>query len=135
LGLKEFQTLLYSKNFSNIEGEYYTINKGDKIASPYVVVNVIPDVLTVIPVCANVRRLVEMGGSYGIVIKNNVVEVSVGIDAPLVLSSINELGQQSVIFNGFVKKGTYTFSVQTKGLQWLIARQGDWIETQGILVD
>jgi hypothetical protein len=135
LGLKEFQTLLYSQNFSNIDGEYYTINKGDKIASPYVVINVIPDVLTVIPVCANVRRLVEVGGSYGIVIKNNVVEVSVGIDAPLVLSSINELGQQSVIFNGFVKKGTYTFSVQTKGLQWLIARQADWIETQGILVD
>lgn len=135
LGKKEFQSLLYSKNFSNIDGEYYTINKGDKIASPYVVINVIPDVLTVIPVCANVRRIIEFGGKYGIVIKNNVVEVTVGIDAPLTITSVNELGQQTIIFNGFVKKGTYNFMVQSKGLQWLIARQGDWIETEGILVD
>lgn len=135
LGKKEFQSLLYSKNFSNIDGEYYTINKGDKIASPYVVINVIPDVLTVIPVCANVRRIIEFGGSYGIVIKNNVVEVTVGIDAPLTITSVNELGQQTIIFNGFVKKGTYNFLMQSKGLQWLIARQADWVETQGVLVD
>lgn len=133
LGTKEFQTLLYKENFTNIDGLYYTIDKGGKSGSPYVVVNVEPDILTVVPVCANVRRLVEMGSAYGIVVKNSIIEVSVGIDAPLTLSSVNELGQQEIIFSGFVKKGTYHFSTQIKGLQWIVARQGDWLETVGIL--
>lgn len=135
LGKKEFQSLLYSDNFSNIDGDYYTINKGDKIASPYVVINVIPDILTVVPVCANNRRIVEFGGNYGIIVKNNIVEVSVGIDGPLNVYSMNELGQQISIFNEFVKKGTYKFLINNRGLQWLVAKQGSWIEVQGIYVD
>lgn len=134
LGTKEFRTLLYKENFTNVDGLYYTIDKGGKQGSPYVVVNVEPDVLTVIPVCANVRRLIDMGGMYGIVMKNNIVEVSVGIDAPLTLTSVNEIGQQEVIFSGFVKKGTYHFPVQSRGLQWIVGRQGDWIESMGIFV-
>jgi len=134
LGTKEFQTLLYKENYTDINGLYYTIDKAGKSGSPYVVINVEPDVLTVVPVCANVRRLIDMGGMYGIVVKNNIIEVSVGIDAPLTLTSVNELGQQEVIFNGFVKKGTYSFLAQTRGLQWIIGRQGDWMETIGIIV-
>jgi hypothetical protein len=134
LGTKEFQTLLYSKSVTNVDGLYYTINKGNKVASPYVVINVIPDEIAVVPVCANVRRVIEVGNPYGIVVKNNIVEVSVGIDAPLTLTSVNEIGQQEVIFSGFVKKGTYHFSIQKTGLQWIVGRQGDWIETMGIFV-
>jgi hypothetical protein len=134
LGTKEFQTLLYSKSVTNVDGLYYTINKGSKVASPYVVINVIPDDIAVVPVCANVRRVIEVGNPYGIVVKNNIVEVSVGIDAPLTLTSVNEIGQQEVIFSGFVKKGTYHFSIQKTGLQWIVGRQGDWIETMGIFV-
>jgi hypothetical protein len=134
LGTKEFQTLLYSKSVTNVDGLYYTINKGDKVASPYVVINVIPDEIAVVSVCANVRRVIEFGNAYGIVVKNNIVEVSVGIDAPLTLTSVNEIGQQEVIFSGFVKKGTYHFSIQKTGLQWIVGRQGDWIETMGIFV-
>jgi hypothetical protein len=134
LGTKEFQTLLYSKSVTNVDGLYYTINKGSKVASPYVVINVIPDDIAVVPVCANVRRVVDLGNPYGIVVKNNIVEVSVGIDAPLTLTSVNEIGQQEVIFSGFVKKGTYHFSIQKTGLQWIVGRQGDWIETMGIFV-
>lgn len=134
LGTKEFQTLLYKDNFTNVDGLYYTIDKGGKQGSPYVVVNVEPDVLTVVPVCANTRRLIEMGGMYGIVVKNNIVEVSVGIDAPLTLTSVNEIGQQEVIFSGFVKKGTYRFPIQTRGLQWIVGRQGSWVESMGIFV-
>jgi hypothetical protein len=134
LGTKEFQALLYSKSVTNVDGLYYTINKGNKVASPYVVINVIPDEIAVVPVCANVRRVVDLGSPYGIVVKNNIVEVSVGIDAPLTLTSVNEIGQQEVIFSGFVKKGTYHFSIQKTGLQWIVGRQGDWIETMGIFV-
>jgi len=134
LGTREFQTLLHSKSVTNVDGLYYTINKGDKIASPYVVINVIPDEVTVVPVCANVRRIINIGGKYGIVVKNNIVEVSVGIDAPLTLTSVNELGQQEVIFSGFVNKGTYHFPIQKTGLQWIVGRQGDWIESMGIFV-
>jgi hypothetical protein len=134
LGTREFQTLLYSKSVTKVDGLYYTINKGNKVASPYVVINVIPDEIAVVPVCANVRRVIEVGNPYGIVVKNNIVEVSVGIDAPLTLTSVNEIGQQEVIFSGFVKKGTYHFSIQKTGLQWIVGRQGDWIETMGIFV-
>jgi hypothetical protein len=134
LGTKEFQALLYSKSVTNVDGLYYTINKGNKVASPYVVINVIPDEISVVPVCANVRRVVDLGSPYGIVVKNNIVEVSVGIDAPLTLTSVNEIGQQEVIFSGFVKKGTYHFSIQKTGLQWIVGRQGSWMETMGIFV-
>ena len=134
LGTREFQTLLYKDNFSDVDGLYYTIDKNGKQGSPYVVVNVGPDVLTVIPVCANVKRLIEVGGASGIVVKNNIVEVSVGIDAPLTLTSVNEIGQQEVIFSGFVKKGTYHFPVQSRGLQWIVGRQADWMESMGIFV-
>jgi len=134
LGTKEFRTLLYKENFTDVDGLYYTIDKNGKKGSPYVVVNVEPDVLTVVPVCANTRRLIEMGGMYGIVVKNNIVEVSVGIDAPLTLTSVNEIGQQEVIFSGFVKKGTYHFPIQTRGLQWIVGRQGSWVESMGIFV-
>ena len=134
LGTYSFQALLNSNNSSDVNGLYYTINKGNKIASPYVVFNVIPDEFVVVPVCANVRRVIEVGNPYGIVVKNNIVEVSVGIDAPLTLTSVNEIGQQEVIFSGFVKKGTYHFSIQKTGLQWIVGRQGDWMETMGIFV-
>ena len=134
LGTYSFQALLNSNNLSKVDGLYYTINKGNKIASPYVVFNVIPDEFVVVPVCANVRRVIEVGSAYGIVVKNNIVEVSVGIDAPLTLTSVNEIGQQEVIFSGFVKKGTYHFSIQNTGLQWIVGRQGDWMETMGIFV-
>ena len=135
LGTKEFQTLLNDKPSTEVTGEYYTVDLNGKVGSPYVVVNVIPDEITVIPVCANATRLVKVGGNFGIVVKNNIVEVSVGIDAPLTLTSVNELGQQEVIFSGFVKKGTYHFTVRSRGLQWIVGRQGDWIETIGIFVD
>jgi hypothetical protein len=134
LGTYSFQALLNSNNSSDVSGLYYTINKDNKIASPYVVFNVIPDEFVVVPVCANVRRVIEVGNPYGIVVKNNIVEVSVGIDAPLTLTSVNEIGQQEVIFSGFVKKGTYHFSIQNTGLQWIVGRQGDWMETMGIFV-
>jgi hypothetical protein len=135
LGTKEFQTLLYSKSVSTVDGLYYTINKADKVASSYVVINVIPDEIAVVPVCANVRRVIDIGSPYGIVVKNNIVEVSVGIDAPLTLTSVNEIGQQEIMFSGFVKKGTYHFSVQKRGLQWIVARQAGWMDTMGIFVD
>jgi hypothetical protein len=135
LGTREFQTLLYSKSVTTIDGLYYTINKGTKIASAYVVINVIPDEITVVPVCANVKRVIEFGNLYGIVVKNNVVEVSVGIDAPFTLKSVNEIGEQEIIFSGFVKKGTYNFLIKNRGLQWIVGSQGDWIETLGILVN
>ena len=131
---KEFQTLLNDKPSTEVTGEYYTVDLNGKVGSPYVVVNVIPDEITVVPVCANTTRLVKLGGAFGIVMKNNIVEVSAGIDAPLTLTSVNELGQQEVIFSGFVKKGTYNFQVKSKGLQWIVVRQGDWVETMGIYV-
>jgi hypothetical protein len=134
LGTYEFGALLADKSFSDVTGEYYTISKGGKEASPYVVINVIPDVFTVVPVCANIRRVVEIGLQYKMMVKNNSVEVSVGIDAPLTLTSVNEIGQQEVIFSGFVKKGTYHFPIQKTGLQWIVGRQGDWMETMGIFV-
>jgi len=135
LGTREFQTLLYKETFTNVDGLYYTIDKGGKQGSPYVVVNVEPDVLTVVPVCANTRRLIEIGGMYGIVVKNNIIEVSVGIDAPLTVESVTELGQRDIIFSGFVKKGTYHFAVRNRGLQWIVGKQGNWIESLGILAD
>jgi len=135
LGTREFQTLLYSKSVSRVDGLYYTINKGDKIASPYVVINVVPDDITVVPVCANSRRIIDIGRPYGIVVKNNIIEVSVGIDAPLNLKSINPIGEEDIIFSGFVSKGTYTFAIKNRGLQWLVGNQGDWTETLGIFVD
>lgn len=135
IGKKSFKCVLYKENYTPMDGEYYTIDKDGKSGSPYVVVNVIPDILTVVPVCANNRRIVEFGGNYGIIIKNNIVEVSVGIDGPLNLYSMNELGQQVPIFNEFVKKGTYKFLINNRGLQWLVAKQGSWIEVQGIYVD
>jgi hypothetical protein len=134
LGTREFQTLLYSKSVTKIDGLYYTINKGEKTASPYVVINVIPDDITVVPVCANSLRVVEFGSLYAMAVKNNIIEISVGIDAPLTLTSVNELGQQEVIFSGFVKKGIYHFPIQKKGLQWIVGTQGDWIESMGIFV-
>ena len=134
LGTKEFQTLLNDKSFTEVTGDYYTVDLNGKVGSPYVVVNVIPDEITVIPVCATTTRLVKLGGTFGIIVKNNIVEVTVGIDAPLTLTSVNELGQQEVIFSGFVKKGTYNFQVQSKGLQWIVVRQSDWVETMGIYV-
>ena len=135
LGMREFKGMLYSKNYSDITGLYYTIDKFGKTGSPYVVVNVIPDVMTVVPVCANGLRLVNMNKPYSIMVKNNGIEVSVALDAPLTLTTSNELGQQHVIFSGHVKKGTYHFPVKTKGLQWIIARQADWLETVGVYVD
>lgn len=134
LGTYSFEALLDSKSSSPVNGLYYTINKGGKTASPYVVFNVIPDEFVVVPVCANVRRIIEFGNPYAIVVKNNILEVSVGIDAPLTLKSVNEIGQQEVIFSGFVKKGTYHFPIQSRGLQWIVGTQGDWMETMGIFV-
>jgi hypothetical protein len=134
LGSRNFQTLLAKKTNSDISGLYYTINKGNKVASPYVVVNIIPDEITVIPVCANVRRVIDIGSPYGIVIKNNVIEVTVGIDAPLNLTTFNELGQSTVMFDGFVKSGTYTFPITSSGLQWIIARQGTWSDVLAVSV-
>jgi hypothetical protein len=135
LGTKQFQTLLYKQNYTDVDGLYYTIDKGGKVGSPYVVINVEPDVLTVVPVCANTKRLIEMGGAYGIVVKNNIIEVTVGIDAPLNLMSINELGQQDVIFSGFVKKGTYNFATKNRGIQWIMGSQGSWTDVLPIFVD
>ena len=113
---------------------YYTIDKFGKTGSPYVVVNVIPDVMTVVPVCANGLRLVNVGKPYSIVVKNNGVEVTVGLDAPLTLTSVNELGQQEVIFSGYVKRGTYQFPIHSRGLQWVVGKQGDWIDAIGVFV-
>jgi hypothetical protein len=76
-----------------------------------------------------------MGGAYGIVVKNNIIEVTVGIDAPLNLMSINELGQQDVIFSGFVKKGTYNFATKNRGIQWIMGSQGSWTDVLPIFVD
>jgi hypothetical protein len=135
LGTKEFGTLLSDKTYTDINGEYYMIDLNGKIGSPYVVVNVIPDFITVNQVCASTARLVKIGTGYSLGLANNGIEVSVGIDAPLTLTSVNELGQQEVIFSGFVNKGTYKFPIKTRGLQWIIARQVDWTETLGILVD
>jgi len=135
LGSYDFGGLLSTKSFTTVEGLYYTIDKGGKQGSPYVVVNIIPDEFTIIPVCANVKRVVDFVNPSSMIVKNNMIEVTVGFDAPLRLTSVNELGQQFVLFSGFVKKGTYYFSTQDKGLQWIIARHGNWIETLGIIVD
>ena len=51
------------------------------------------------------------------------------------ITSVNELGQQDILFYGDVKAGTYKLTTNRKGLQWIVARQGDWVETIGILVD
>jgi hypothetical protein len=135
LGTKQFQTLLHKQNYTDVDGLYYTIDKGGKVGSPYVVINVEPDVLSVVPVCANASRLIELGGAYGMVVKNNTIEVTVGIDAPLTLMSINELGQQDLIFSGFVKKGTYNFTTKRRGIQWIMGSQGGWTNVLPILVD
>jgi len=135
LGTKEFQTLLSDKTFTDVTGDYYTIDLNGKVGSPYVVVNVIPDVMTVKQVCASTSRLVKLGGTYGVRVVNGGIEVSVGLDAPLSVTSVNELGQQSSIFDGNVNKGTYTFQLTNRGLQWIVIRQGDWVETIGIFVD
>ena len=134
LGMREFKGMLYSKNYSDITGLYYTIDKFGKTGSPYVVVNVIPDIMTVVPVCANGLRLVNVGKPYSIVVKNNGVEVTVGLDAPLTLTSVNELGQQEVIFSGYVKRGTYQFPIYSRGLQWVVGKQGDWMDAIGVFV-
>jgi hypothetical protein len=36
-------------------------------------------------------------------ITGEIIEVSVGIDAPLTVESVTELGQRDIIFSGFVK--------------------------------
>jgi hypothetical protein len=135
LGTKEFSTLLSSKTFTDVTGEYYMIDLNGKVGSPYVVVNVIPDIITVKQVCASTARLVKLGGTYGVRVVNGGIEVSVGIDAPLSVTSVNEIGQQFPIFDGNVNKGTYTFPLTNRGLQWIVVRQGNWLETIGILVD
>ena len=135
LGTKEFSTLLSSKTFTDVTGEYYMIDLNGKVGSPYVVVNVIPDVITVKQVCASTTRLVKLGGTYGVRVVNGGIEVSVGIDSPLSVTSVNELGQQYPIFDGNVNKGTYTFPLTNKGLQWIVVRQGDWLETVGVYVN
>jgi hypothetical protein len=135
LGTKEFQTLLSDKTFTDVTGDYYTVDLNGKVGSPYVVVNVIPDVMTVKQVCATTTRLVKLGGTYGVRVVNGGIEVSVGIDAPLSVTSVNELGQQIFIFDGNVNKGTYTFPLTNKGLQWIVVRQGDWLETVGVYVN
>jgi hypothetical protein len=135
LGTKEFQTLLSEKTFTDVTGDYYTVDLNGKVGSPYVVVNVIPDVITVKQVCASTTRLVKLGGTYGVRVVNGGIEVSVGIDAPLSVTSVNELGQQYPIFDGNVNRGTYTFPLTNKGLQWIVVRQGDWLETVGVYVN
>lgn len=134
LGKKGFDAVLYKDNYTTIDGEYYTIDKGGKIGSPYVVVNVIPDIFTVEPVCANNIRLVSLGTKYKSIVKNNKVQVSVGIDAPMTIHSVNELGQQELIFEGFVQKGTYEFTIENTGYQWISIRQGDWHEILPVIV-
>jgi hypothetical protein len=134
LGSKNFKTVFNANTRSAITGEYYMINKGDKTASPYVVVNVIPDEITVIPVCATTKRLIKIGSRYEIVVKNNLVDVSVGINGNLLLTSVNELGQSTTIFNGDVQAGTHTFQLKTNGIQWIVARHGDWVETIAVIV-
>jgi hypothetical protein len=135
LGTKEFQTLLSDKTFTDVTGDYYTVDLNGKSGSPYVVVNVIPDVITVNQVCATTTRLVKLGGTYGVRVVNGGIEVSVGLDAPLSVVSYNQLGQQTEIFDGNVNKGIYTFSLSNKGLQWIVVRQGDWVETIGVFVN
>jgi len=134
LGSYTFGALLSSKLFTSVDGLYYTIDKGGKEGSPYVVINVIPDDFVVIPVCANIRRVVDFTNPSRMIVKNNMVEVTVGIDAPLTVASTNEIGQQEIIFSGFVKKGTYHFLIQNEGLQWISANQGLWNEVMGIFV-
>ncbi len=134
LGAKQFQTLLNANTKSPITGEYYMINKGDKVASPYVVVNVIPDEITVIPVCASTKRLISFGSKYSITVKNNLIDVSVGINGNLSLSSVNELGQSTVIFDGNVSAGTHTFQLKNEGIQWIVAKHGDWLEVIPVIV-
>lgn len=135
LGTKEFQTLLSDKTFTDVTGDYYTIDLNGKVGSPYVVVNVIPDIITVVPVCASTTRLVKLGGTYRVRVVGGGLEVSVGLDAPLSVISYNQLGQQTEIFDGTVNKGTYTFSLTNRGLQWIVVRQGDWVETIGVFVN
>jgi hypothetical protein len=135
LGTKEFQTLLSEKTFTDVSGEYYTVDLNGKIGSPYVVVNVIPDIVTVKQVCANTSRLVKLGGTYGVRVINGGIEVSVGLDAPLSVTSVNQLGQHTPIFDGDVTKGVYNFALINRGLQWIVIRQGDWVETIGIYVN
>jgi hypothetical protein len=134
LGAKQFQTLLNANTKSPITGEYYMINKGDKVASPYVVVNVIPDEIIVIPVCASTKRLISFGSKYSITVKNNLIDVSVGINGNLSLTSVNELGQSTVIFDGNVSAGTHTFQLKNEGIQWIVAKQGDWLEVIPVIV-
>lgn len=134
LGTKEFGALLGPKNNTDVDGLYYTIDKADKKGSPYVVVNVEPDVITVVPVCANVKRLTQVGGSYKMVLRDNIVDVSVASDEQLTIMTFNELGQQQVIFSGFVKRGTHSFPVTTSGLQWLVANHAYWSETMAVYV-
>lgn len=135
LGSYTFEALLAQKTSSTVNGLYYTIDKAGKSGSPYVVINVIPDDFVVVPVCANVRRVVDLADPSKMVVKSNIVEVTVGMDAPLTLTSVNELGQQDVIFSGFVKKGTYHFVLQSNGLQWLVGSQGGWTEMMGVFVN
>jgi hypothetical protein len=118
-----------------VDGLYYTIDKESVIGSPYVVVNVIPDQITIKEVCGAGLRLVDFRNAYTIQVRNNSIEVTVGIDGPLTITSVNELGQQDILFYGDVKAGTYKLTTNRKGLQWIVARQGDWVETIGILVD
>jgi len=135
LGSYTFGTLFDASPFSNVDGLYYTIDKESVIGSPYVVVNVIPDQITIKEVCGAGLRLVDFRNAYTIQVRNNSIEVTVGIDGPLTITSVNELGQQDILFYGDVKAGTYKLTTNRKGLQWIVARQGDWVETIGILVD
>ena len=77
----------------------------------------------------------KVGGAYGIRVVSGGIEVSVGLDAPLTITSVNQLGQQTDIFDASVLKGTYVFPLSNKGLQWVVAKQGDWVETIGIYVE
>jgi hypothetical protein len=135
LGTKSFKTVLAKNRYSNVDGEYYTIDKLDKKGSPYVVFNIIPDIITIREVCANNLRLVGIGSAYGMVVKNNTIEISLGIDAPVTLSSVNELGQETIIYRGNRKAGTHSFTLPIKGLQWIVATQGDWVERIAVYVE
>lgn len=135
LGSYNFGTLFDANSSSDIDGLYYTIDKENVLGSPYVVINVIPDEITIKEVCGEGLRLVDFRDSYRVQIKNNVIEVSVGLDAPLTIHSVNELGQQELIFSEYVSSGTYRFVTHRKGLQWIVVRQGDWVETIGVFID
>jgi len=135
VGKKTFEAMLFAQPYSNVSGDYYTIDKDGKIASQYVVVNVIPDVFTIEKVCAGNLRLVGLGGNYKSIVKNDVVQVTIGIDAPLSIDIINELGQKTNIFNEYLSKGTYEFTIPFKGHFWLRVSQGNWTETLPIFIN